>query len=51
MMDTDAGTAESLLSQVAWDICRKVQAVAGFGDGFLEILDCAHGGLLVPPRP
>ncbi len=50
MFDTDAATPESLLSQVAWDICRKVQAVAGFSDGFLEILNCARGGLLVPER-
>jgi phosphoglucosamine mutase len=50
MLDTDAETPESMLSKVAWDVCRKVQALAGFDDGFLEILNCARGGVLAPPR-
>ncbi|HEY4691791.1 MAG TPA: phosphoglucosamine mutase [Anaerolineae bacterium] len=48
MLESDEELTQAQLAQLAWRVCRKVQSVAGADDGFIEILDCAQGGLLMP---
>ncbi|HKZ82598.1 MAG TPA: phosphoglucosamine mutase [Anaerolineae bacterium] len=48
MLEADEQMPEADLARTAWQICRRIQAVAGVDEGFLEILSCSRGGLLSP---
>jgi len=48
MLEADESCNSSRLANVAYHICASAQDLAGTRGSFLEILDCAFGGLLTP---
>lgn len=48
MLEADDKMPEGEIAQTVWNVCRKVQSYAKTTGEFLEILNCASGGLLSP---
>jgi phosphoglucosamine mutase len=50
MLESNERHTEQELADAAWDICNVVQMAAGTPDKNVEILNCSHGGILIPRK-
>lgn len=48
MIEADHTYNEADLAKIAWQICRNAQKIADSEDGFIDILNCTRGGVILP---
>jgi phosphoglucosamine mutase len=48
MIEADYSRSETDLGRIAWRMCRVAQAYANSEDGFIDILNCTRGGVILP---
>jgi phosphoglucosamine mutase len=48
MLESDGEQDESRLAEIAWELCRTAQTYSGAGEAEIDILNCTHGGVIIP---